>query len=79
MQKQLLLDWFTGYIGYHNIHHLNAKIPNYNLKKVFNSSDEFKKGKIVTLFRSFKLSMLFLYDERNKILITRKSYKKLIS
>jgi omega-6 fatty acid desaturase (delta-12 desaturase) len=43
-----LLDWFTGYIGYHNIHHLNAKIPNYNLKKVFHSSVEFRKGKIVT-------------------------------
>ncbi len=72
-----LLDWFTGYIGYHNIHHLNAKIPNYNLKKVFHSSEEFKKGRIVTLFKSFKLSMLFLYDEKSKILISRKSYKKL--
>lgn len=72
-----LLEWFTGYIGYHNIHHLNSKIPNYNLKKAFNSSNEFRKGRIITLFKSFKLSMLFLYDEKRKTLISYKSYKKL--
>lgn len=75
----LLLEWFTGSIGYHNIHHLNSKIPNYNLKKAFLSSIEFRKGKIVTLFKSFKLSMLFLYDEKRKTLISYKTYKKLIS
>ena len=72
-----LLEWFTGYIGYHNIHHLNSKIPNYNLKKAFNSSSEFKKGRIITFFKSFKLSMLFLYDEKRRTLISYKSYKKL--
>jgi omega-6 fatty acid desaturase (delta-12 desaturase) len=72
-----LLEWFTGYIGYHNIHHLNSKIPNYNLKKAFNSSKEFKKSRIITFFKSFKLSMLFLYDEKRKTLISYRSYKKL--
>lgn len=75
----IILEWFTGYIGYHNIHHLNAKIPNYNLKKVFKSSIEFRKGRIITLFRSFRLSMLFLYDEKKKRLISYKSYKQIIS
>ncbi len=28
-----ILHWFTADIGYHHVHHLNAKIPNYNLKK----------------------------------------------
>lgn len=73
-----LLEWFTGYIGYHNIHHLNAKIPNYNLKKAFYSSEEFKSSRIVTLFKSFKLSTLFLYDEKRKMLISYKSYKNLV-
>ncbi len=73
----ILLEWFTGHIGYHNIHHLNSKIPNYNLKKAFNSSSEFKKSRIITLFKSFKLSMLFLYDEKRSALISYRSYKKL--
>ena len=72
-----LLEWFTGYIGYHNIHHLNSKIPNYNLKKAFNSSNEFRKSRIITMFKSLKLSMLFIYDEKRKTLISYKSYKKL--
>lgn len=72
-----VLEWFTGYIGYHNIHHLNSKIPNYNLKKAFYSSSEFTKSRIITLIKSFKLSMLILYDEKRKTLISYKSYKKL--
>ena len=28
-----ILQWFTGNIGYHHIHHLSPRIPNYYLKK----------------------------------------------
>jgi omega-6 fatty acid desaturase (delta-12 desaturase) len=72
-----ILDWATGYIGYHNLHHVNARIPNYRLKKAFNSTEFFKSGKVITLFKSFRLSMLILYEENSKRLITYREYKKL--
>ena len=28
-----VLQWFTGNIGYHHIHHLSSRIANYNLEK----------------------------------------------
>ena len=71
-----LLDWFTGYIGYHNVHHLNAKVPNYRLKKLYHSSRLLQSNKEITLWQSLKLMNLFLYDVEQKKLITRRRYKK---
>lgn len=75
----LIINWFTGSIGYHNIHHLNARIPNYKLKKLYKSTKEFQTSKEIKLFESIKLAKLYLYDERNKRLISRRRYKKLHS
>jgi omega-6 fatty acid desaturase (delta-12 desaturase) len=72
----LLLDWFTGNIGYHNIHHLNARIPNYKLRKLFHKAPSFHTSKQIRLLESIRLAKLYLYDEKNKILISRKHYKK---
>lgn len=73
----LILDWFTGNIGYHNIHHLNARIPNYSLRKLFKATKEFHISKEFKIFESLKLARLYLYDQKNKMLITRKRYKKM--
>jgi omega-6 fatty acid desaturase (delta-12 desaturase) len=72
-----ILDWATGYIGYHNLHHINSRIPNYRLKKAFYSHPFFQTGKIITLFKSFKLSLLMLYEEKSNRLISFKEYRKL--
>ena len=37
-----LMNWFTGNIGYHHIHHMNSRIPFYSLPKVFNEMKEFQ-------------------------------------
>lgn len=71
-----ILDWFTGYIGYHNVHHLNAKVPNYRLKKLYHSNSILRSKKEIKLFSSFKLMRLFLYDVKNKKLISYRKYKK---
>ncbi len=71
-----VLDWFTGYIGYHNVHHLNARVPNYNLKKLYTRNKIVQSKKEIKLFKSLKLMRLFLYDVKNKELITYRKYKK---
>ena len=58
-----VLNWFTGNIGYHHIHHLGAKIPNYNLPKAFRENPIFHVEPL-TLWSSFKSLTLRLYDEK---------------
>lgn len=71
-----VLDWITGHIGYHNIHHLNPRIPNYYLKACYREVHELKAGKTITLLESFRLAMLTLYDEKSKKLISIKEFRK---
>lgn len=72
----LVLDWITGHIGYHQIHHLNPRIPNYNLKKCYRNVHEFKDSKTLTLLNSFKMALLNLYDEKTGRLIKIRDLRK---
>lgn len=60
----ILLNWFTGSIGYHHIHHLNSRIPNYNLVKSFKEITELREQKPIRFFESFRLALFNLYDEQ---------------
>jgi omega-6 fatty acid desaturase (delta-12 desaturase) len=42
MKTSRIMAWFTGNIGYHHIHHLNARIPFYRLPEVFNALPELR-------------------------------------
>jgi omega-6 fatty acid desaturase (delta-12 desaturase) len=66
----LLLNWFTGNIGYHHIHHLSPAIPNYNLKKCHNENQLFKEIKPITFFSAFESLLLRLYDEKRKMMVS---------
>lgn len=72
----LVLDWITGHIGYHHIHHLNPKIPNYNLKRCYKEINGIENENTITFFKSFKLSLLSLYDESTGRLIRMKELKR---
>jgi omega-6 fatty acid desaturase (delta-12 desaturase) len=72
----LVFEWVSGYIGYHHIHHLNAHIPNYNLKPCYQAFDSLKEIKTVTLMESFKLANLSFYDENERQMITYRQYKE---
>jgi omega-6 fatty acid desaturase (delta-12 desaturase) len=61
----LILEWLTGYIGYHHIHHLCPKIPFYRLKEAFVQNEEFQSSKVYGLKDTIMLSKLVLYDEMN--------------
>ncbi len=65
-----LLNWFTGNIGYHHIHHLSPAIPNYNLKKCHVENSIFRQIKPITFMSAFKSLLLRLWDEKRGMLIT---------
>jgi omega-6 fatty acid desaturase (delta-12 desaturase) len=58
-----VLQWFTGNIGFHHIHHLSPAIPNYYLEKCHKENPIFQEVKPVTLLSGFKSFSLRLYDE----------------
>jgi omega-6 fatty acid desaturase (delta-12 desaturase) len=64
-----LLQWFSGNIGYHHIHHINARIPNYNLPKCYAENKIFREVKPVTFRSSLKTLRLRLWDEKLQKLI----------
>jgi omega-6 fatty acid desaturase (delta-12 desaturase) len=64
-----LLNWFTGSIGYHHIHHLSPLIPNYNLKKCHNENPLFQDIKPITFFTAFESLLLRLWDEKRQMLV----------
>lgn len=64
-----LLQWFSGNIGFHHIHHINARIPNYKLEKCYHENPIFKEVEPVTFMKSLKTLRLRLWDEKNQRLI----------
>ncbi len=70
-----VLQWFSGNIGFHHIHHLSPRIPNYNLERCHKSDPMFNEVKPLTLFASFKSLTYRLWDEAEKKLITFGEYK----
>ena len=49
MKTGPIMAWFTANIGYHHIHHLNARIPFYRLPEVFRAMPELKTAKTTSL------------------------------
>ena len=64
-----ILQWFTGNIGFHHIHHLNPRIPNYYLQRCHDSDPFFRTIKPVTLFGSFKSLTFRLWDEQRNAFV----------
>jgi omega-6 fatty acid desaturase (delta-12 desaturase) len=64
-----ILQWFTGNIGFHHIHHLSPRIPNYNLQKCHDADPLFRQVKPLTLLSSLKSLPYRLWDERRKQLV----------
>lgn len=64
-----VLNWFTGNIGFHHIHHLGPRIPNYYLPKIHKEEPIFQMVPALTLWRSFKSLGYRLWDENKKVLV----------
>jgi omega-6 fatty acid desaturase (delta-12 desaturase) len=61
-----VLQWLTGNIGFHHVHHLSPKVPNYNLEKAHNASPPLQQATTITIWTSLKSLKFRLWDERNK-------------
>lgn len=64
-----VLQWFSGNIGFHHIHHLSARIPNYNLQKCHDADPLFQQVRPMTLMQSFRTMTLRLWDEQSRKLV----------
>ncbi len=67
-----VLQWFSGNIGFHHIHHVNPRIPNYNLEQCYKDNAVFQEVTPVTFLMSLKSLKLRLWDEKlNKLVSYR--------
>lgn len=64
-----VLQWFTGNIGFHHIHHLSPRIPNYLLQKCHEENPTFQQVVELTLWSSLKTTILSLWDEEQQKLV----------
>ncbi len=64
-----VLQWFTGNIGLHHIHHLCAQIPNYKLQSCMDDLPELKEINVLGLRESLECGNLKFWDEQNKRMI----------
>ena len=64
-----ILQWFTGSIGLHHVHHVAPRIPNYRLQECQDSSDVFARSPVITLRSSLTALGLALWDEDRQRLV----------
>jgi acyl-lipid omega-6 desaturase (Delta-12 desaturase) len=65
-----LLQFFTGNIGLHHVHHLNARIPNYNLQRAHDENPIFRDVPTISLWQGLQAVRLKLWDEQAGKLVT---------
>ena len=65
-----VLQFFTGNIGLHHVHHLSARIPNYNLQRAHDANDVFHDVPTLSLWDGIRAVRLKLWDERRGRLVT---------
>ncbi len=79
MRMGALMHWFTGNIGYHHVHHLNAKIPFYRLPEAMAGLPELQSASVTTLhpLDVMRCLSLKLWDPKTNQLLTFKEAAKL--
>ena len=65
-----VLQFFSGNIGLHHVHHLSAKVPNYNLQRAHDQNPIFHDVPTLSLWDGLRAVRLKLWDERRRRLVT---------
>jgi len=68
-----LLQWFTGNIGLHHIHHIRPRIPNYNLQRAYDEVPALRTVEPLTLRSSLRSLRMNLWDEARQKLVSFRS------
>jgi acyl-lipid omega-6 desaturase (Delta-12 desaturase) len=72
-----VLQWFTGNIGFHHVHHLSPRIPNYSLERCHRENPTFQKVTTLTLAESFRTLRLKLWDEETGRMVGFRELRRL--
>lgn len=67
-----ILQWITGNIGYHHVHHLSPRVPNYNLEQAHEANPPLHQATTITLKTSLESLRYKLYDPEHKKFVTFK-------
>ncbi len=70
-----VFQWITGNIGYHHVHHLSPRIPNYKLQLCHEQNEIFTDIKPLTFNEALRSFRLRLWDENNQKLISFSEFK----
>lgn len=74
-----VFQWLSGNIGFHHIHHLSSRIPNYNLEACANANPELGQFvNVITFRQSLKCIHYKLWDEEKRRMITFKEFERTI-
>jgi acyl-lipid omega-6 desaturase (Delta-12 desaturase) len=65
-----VLQFFSGNIGLHHVHHLSAKVPNYNLQRAHDQNPIFHEVPTLSMWDGMRAVRLKLWDERRRRLVT---------
>ncbi len=65
-----ILQWFTGNIGLHHVHHVRPSIPNYNLQQCHNQTPALREVPAITIDAGIRSLWLALYDEKEQKLVS---------
>jgi omega-6 fatty acid desaturase (delta-12 desaturase) len=65
-----ILQFFTGNIGLHHVHHLNARIPNYNLQRAHDENPVFESVPTLSFADGMRAVRLKLFDQDSRRMIT---------
>lgn len=68
-----VLQWFTGNIGLHHIHHLRPRIPNYRLQECYDQVPAMQAVQPLTIGRSLKSLRMNLWDEKQQAMVSFRS------
>lgn len=58
-----ILQWFTGNIGFHHVHHLSSRVPNYRLQECHEASPELQARTTLTFWEALGAPCYALWDE----------------
>lgn len=73
-----ILQFLTGNIGFHHVHHLSPRVPNYQLEEAHNNTLPLKNVPTITLATSLRSLRFRLWDEQSNNFVSFKDVKNLV-